>query len=316
MRVKEFSSDRWGFALGIQSNDDDDQDGNMLHIHVGPFNAYIETTTRFIKAKEEIVKPDWDAKTIARLGRDYYIKYTRKDYGFSYYSDFGHQQIHVHYGIQPGNWTRDDPENSDHTKVLNFPWNIEHVRHSVYFNDGSYACNGSYFHQWEFKKNGKSITKDMDQVARETLFKSVVPFEFPKDDTCEYGFVTREHPNIWSGVTTDKPVYDFYTFSDPYDESKTLAKVNIEEREWVRGKWAWLRALLKYVPYCRIIRREMGIEFLDPVGYRKHDWKGGITGMSYSMLKGEYLYATWLRFINDEKQMQSLKTGRRVNVEA
>jgi hypothetical protein len=111
----------------------------------------------------------------------------------------------------------------------------------------------------------------------------------------------------FSDVSSDVKVYEIFKYVDHYDNAILLAKCNIEEREWIRGKWKWMRALLKYVPGCRIVRRDMNIEFSDEVGSEKGSWKGGILGMSYDMLPGESMIETFTRFQRDWRDRKYTK---------
>ena len=57
----------------------------------------------------------------------------------SYGIDFSTDSLHVHYGIQPGEWHSNDRKNSDHTKVFFYPWKLKtRVRYSFYKPDGTH----------------------------------------------------------------------------------------------------------------------------------------------------------------------------------
>lgn len=76
-----------------------------------------------IKPYRRKVYPSWDAATVARLGRDWYWDVEVREYGFSYSDGF----LIVHYGISPGDSTRDQ------TWCKHLPWTQwRHVRHSFY----------------------------------------------------------------------------------------------------------------------------------------------------------------------------------------
>jgi hypothetical protein len=47
-----------------------------------------------------------------------YWEHIRREYGFTISED----NIHLHYGIQPGCWSSRDKKNSDHTKLFGIPW--------------------------------------------------------------------------------------------------------------------------------------------------------------------------------------------------
>lgn len=194
-----------------------------------------------------------------------YINRIQRDYGFNTVSDSG---IHIHYGIQPGSWSRDDPENSDHSMVLNYPWNHQHIRHSYYFLDGSFASSAELF-----------------TPQRDALWWPMRGT--PEAENFTPTFYNLE-PKLYKESSGElESLYKIVPYVDPYDGEEMEAKVNIEEREWIRGKWPWLRSILKFVPNCRIIQRVINIEFSKETGPRKGSWKGGTTGTSHTINPGE-----------------------------
>lgn len=58
------------------------------------------------------------------------------------------------------------------------------------------------------------------------------------------------------------------------------ARIKTEEREWRWRAFKWLK-------YPSMIRRTISIDFNDEVGEETGSWKGGTTGCSYELLKGE-----------------------------
>jgi hypothetical protein len=134
IKVKEFVP-RFGLGVSLHS-DSEERNSNLLHIHLIWGSLWIEIP-RIIKAKVERIKADsWRPETIARMGRNWYEKKTEKKFGFS----FSDSHLHLYYGIQPGCWSRNDPENSDHTKLFALPWNDwDHIRHEVMLNDGTWV---------------------------------------------------------------------------------------------------------------------------------------------------------------------------------
>lgn len=199
-------------------------------------------------------------------------------YGITWFEE----SILIHYGQQPGCWIRDDPDNSDKVKVINSPLQLHHVRWDAYFADGEYACSGEYLRDWIMSYHED---KPYNADTRNIDFQTVPLFKFPDSDN----------------VATDKPIFRFYNITDPFDGAKTVARVNIEEREWIRGKWNWLRRVLKHVPLCRLVRRYINIEFRDEVGKRKTSWKGGIVGMSFDMYPTETIDQCCNRFVKSQK---------------
>jgi hypothetical protein len=308
MRIKEKHFDSWGFALSITTRgyDEDNSPMNLLHVHVGKFNYYIEIPPIF-SSKEEKVYPNWNDDTVKRLGRNYYINYTPKRYGFSFSDDY----LHTYYGIQPGSWTRNDPENSDHTKLIAYPWNLTFVRSSVYYTDGSYMCNHDYFSQARYDYDGRygELTGSSDEAveARLKLFLNPLPVYLPISDIPIPNRLGVNVKTNYSSNIATLPIYKFFTFIDPYDQKSISAKCHIVEREWHRGIYAPLRFIMKCLPYGKLIRRDLDIEFSEEVGSRKNSWKGGTTGMGYSMKKGETIDQAWIRFITDDKELAYFK---------
>lgn len=98
--------------------------------------------------------------------------------------------------------------------------------------------------------------------------------------------VTRRH------MLEDPTTYDDYegmknkeTFPFQYTlkngtVQRLFATVNTEEREW---RWKGL----KFLPWPRLIRRVIDIEFSSEVGERSGSWKGGTLGCSYDLIPGE-----------------------------
>lgn len=125
----------WRFAIGLQTPYEPDRIPHCL-LHIAGFGHHFWfKLPPIIKPKQKWVDlshADW-----ARVGRDGkkgYMDQIQRNYGFT----VNNEALIVYYGIQPGNWTRDDPSNSDHSKVYFIPWNETHmVRHSFYNLDHS-----------------------------------------------------------------------------------------------------------------------------------------------------------------------------------
>lgn len=66
------------------------------------------------------------------------------------------------------------------------------------------------------------------------------------------------------------------------------ATVYVEEREW---RWRWFTRL----PWPRMIRRSISVEFDGEVGERTGSWKGGCIGCGYDMLLEEHPLETLKR---------------------
>lgn len=297
-KVKEYyNNSEPGFSLTIQTPYEysERKPHNLINFKFWKYSIWLETP-EFIKPKKKWVDC---SKTWARPnpdGKIGYFDYTQKQYGFSFVSYSG---IHIYYGIQPGSWSPNDLKNSDHVVILNYFWNLQHVRFDAYDIYGNYLCSGDHFREWEYRKNIKPFNKE----TRDIDFQTVQWFSYPKDPNYKHNsFLSQEPYDNFSDVQSNVEVYQFFEYEDKYDGKKTIARINIEEREWIRGKWKWLRAILKHVPGCQKIRREIKIDFRDEVGSKKGSWKGGIMGTGYEMLPGETLTQCWKRFCENWKE--------------
>lgn len=301
IKLKEFKKlDYSWFSINIANPYDEEYHApprNELSIHIGKY-YWLFYLPEIFKPKREwrdTSNEPWNEGKEKPCG---YFNYTRKQYGFT----FADTCLHVYYGIQPGSWSKDDPKNSDHSKLYWYPWNLEHVRWDAYLLDGRYLCPGEHLSQYKLYKMRQQDFKDWtDKEKRAVWFQTINWFTLPKSDEYakNYKWSMDEYDN-WSNNDIDSSaVFRFYQYTDKYDKSETIACVHIEEREWIRGKWKWLRAILKHFPSCVFIKRTLDIEFRDEVGSRKGSWKGGVLGCSHEMLPGESVGDCWKRFCFD-----------------
>ncbi len=297
-KLKEYNSNSHSFFSISISNEWDEPDSNYNLYHFAIFKkSWWFKGPKLVSPKKKWVdlsnmewaKPNKD-------GSKGYWDSIRKCYGIS----FNDEAIHVYYGIQPMSWSANDPENSDHTKLYNYFWNLQHVRHSAYDINGNYLCNGTHLREWTYKylpkycKPYNAETKDID-------FQTVPWFIYPKNDKIEKWPPFKDGYDNFDSVSSNIEVFKFYEYIDKYDNSKTIARVNIEEREWIRGKWKWLRAILKFIPGCVFIRRTIDVEFRDEVGSEKGSWKGGTLGCGFNMLPNETIDECFNRFQKEWK---------------
>ena len=107
------------FSFKLSSTDEDDY-GKYSRLYIGIWKySLIVKLPPIIKPQVKWVdlsdqnwcKPGLD-------GRKGYTNYIKRSYGFTYIDS----ALHIDYGIQPGSWTKGDPENSDHSKMFNMPW--------------------------------------------------------------------------------------------------------------------------------------------------------------------------------------------------
>lgn len=92
-----------------------------------------------------------------------------------------------------------------------------------------------------------------------------------------------DRKEFWKDEWKDK----IYSIQLPYKYilksgtiQERIATCRVEEMEW-----RWRK--LMFLPFPRIIRRSIEVEFDNEVGERSGSWKGGTLGCGYTMLKGE-----------------------------
>lgn len=277
--------DDWGFGISLMTPYEWEEcdPRNQIHLRFWKTSVWIQTPA-FIKPRKrwvDLSKYDW--ATVRADGRKGYVDDDQRQYGVTIDAEY----FWIYYGVQCN-----DSEHGHNVKLLAWPTNMEHVRHDAYYADGSRLCPGNHLREWGY------LNLDRQNF---THFKDW--FQLPANEKLAANWKWRmgKYDNF-SNVSVDpSSIFKFYDFLDRHDGTVLTARVNIEEREWVRGKWSWLRFLLKRVPGCRIVRRTMEIEFSDEVGPRKGSWKGGTIGMGFDMLPGETLDECMTRFQAQEK---------------
>ena len=257
--VKESYSDAWpGFSICLQTpweDDHGDMPHNLFHFHVWRWSWWIKIP-QIIKPKEkwvDLAYAEW--ASVGKDGRKGYNERIRKSYGFT----FTPESVHVSYGIQPGGWSRNDPENSDHTKVFNYPFNLDFVR-------------------WDVMDLNQNIIMSGD--------------EWQKVDRPKYDLPYQEAFHF----IPDKRAIALFMFHDKFNNCDVLAKAHVEEREWHRGKWKWLKAITRQFAWGRYVKRSLSVDFSEEVGKRKGSWKGGVLGTSINFLDKESVYDCIERF--------------------
>lgn len=139
------------FSLNLSTpHEEPDDPYNILSFSFFKWAWYIKVP-QFIKPVGKKVHANWDAATIARLGRDWYMDYTSKNYGFTFLED----AVHLAYGIQPGCFISDDKANSDHVSVLDYPWGFRHIRNTIYNRNMSPYTYDEWYKQDSVKYNIK-----------------------------------------------------------------------------------------------------------------------------------------------------------------
>lgn len=200
MRILEiYKVDYFNLGISIQTPYEDygKEKYNQIHIQIPWLSIWIKIP-QIIKAKQKWVdtsKYGWSTNPNGG-----YIDYIRKEYGFSFLG----QALHIHYGIQPGGWYSNDPENSDHTKVFFYPWNLEHKRTTFY----SLDCRES--------------TTNWDPIR-----------------DLQYKFKNREES--WNCYLQYPTIFQYETYIDPYDNKEIPARYHVVEMEWRRFNCPFLK---------------------------------------------------------------------------
>lgn len=132
---------------------EDTVEGCWLLVQLGALTLTLELPA-IIKPVVTKIYPRWDEETVKRIGRDYYLDYTVKEYGFCY----AEKAIHIRYGAQT------DSIVDDKSKVLWCNWLQERCHAYRFFNhDGTEASSYLYAH----KKAKKVKTHWIDNVRAE-----------------------------------------------------------------------------------------------------------------------------------------------------
>ncbi len=254
MRKKiEYYHDKhgWSFALNIATpyeRERHEKPYNTLNIRFFRHSWWFKIP-EFIKPKEKWVDTTDCSWNDGKEGPHGFMEEIRKEYGVT----FSNEAVHLHYGIQPGNWSRDDPENSDHTKVFWYPWRLEIVRHDLLY------PNGDVYHRNTYPKN-----KDEKHVHWWEVFDGWPTGEDKHRVEAQVAeFVELEHYNKTDGKL-----------------QKARIRLCGEEREWRPKCTRWL-------PIFRHVRRVVDCDSDTELGTRAGSWKGGMMGWSCEWDKDE-----------------------------
>ena len=185
-----------------------------------------------------------------------FMEEIRKDYGFTFTPDC----LHIYYGIQPGNWSRNDPENSDHSKLFWYPWRLEIVRHDLLYPDGDLLWRNSY------PKN--------------------------RDDKHLHWYEIFDWPSVKNKQNAEALFAEFVELDHwTKDGVNQKAKIRLcgEEREW-RPKWT------RWLPIFKRIQRVVDCESDTELGPRAGSWKGGMMGWSCEWKEDESMKDAFWRW--------------------
>ena len=92
----------------------------------------------------------------------------------------------------------------------------------------------------------------------------------------------------------DQALKESHTYHYKLNSGKiqqVIATCLIEERQWHR----------KWLPFWKMNRRVIDVEFSDEVGERSGSWKGGTVGCGYDLLKGETIKQCLRRMEKERK---------------
>jgi hypothetical protein len=158
-----FTIARWKRCISLEacSGDDEDQESFIRAIAFG-WAFRMELPQWMVPAHKVKVDANWDAASIARLGRNWYYDVTPRRFGFSL-SDMGngYDFFQLHYGLSSHD------SRTDKTWSKHLPWKQwDCVRHSYYHPDGSHfftAPGKARFSDWyEKKEECPSISFEFD----------------------------------------------------------------------------------------------------------------------------------------------------------
>lgn len=259
-RVEHYhTKDGWSLGLKIKTPyelDHDEKPYNMVIVQFFSHSWYIKVP-EFIKPKTywvDTTNASWNKDKEKPCG---FMESIQKDYGISITKN----HIFLYYGIQPGSWIRDDPANSDHCKLFDWPWQLEIVRHDLLYPDGSIYHRNNYpkkknerhLHWYEVLE-GWSDKKVQEQVETQVA-----------------EFVNLDH---WTKDGKNQ---------------KARIRLTGEEREWRPRCTRWL-------PIFKRIQRVVDCDSNEELGPRAGSWKGGMLGWSVDWEKNESMKDAFWRW--------------------
>lgn len=143
-------------------NPDNDHPESGITIAFWKWYIHIKCWMPFKPLEKKVTATFWDAATVERLGRDWYIDYTERRYGF-YVSE-------GHFNVNYGRYSHDS-DNEDRWSCF-LPWTQwRHVRHTMYNPDGT-----MFFEELEGKKGLKKDWMEW-HLARDNIPKVCFRFK-------------------------------------------------------------------------------------------------------------------------------------------
>jgi hypothetical protein len=96
-----------------------------------------------------------------------YWNYIAREYGFT----MTEQNLHIHYGIQPGCWSSRDKKNSDHTKVFDIPW-----KNNTFVGQLFFAPDWAFYDFVKPRNNRGALDFDKLHAVQESVPKFKIKF--------------------------------------------------------------------------------------------------------------------------------------------
>ena len=218
-RIEYDKSDSWSrWSIGITSSSEGNH--STFYLALGRHSWYIKVP-QIVKPKEkwiDLSKQDW--ASVGKDGRKGYTDRIKRDYGITISDEY----VHVHYGIQPGNWTSGDPKNSDHTKLFEIPWRMHRrVRYDFYRPDDTLFTT---------VKEGIRLDFDAIREAESTTPKSKFKFkDFDGEENVAICHITEMEWHYGTG---------FWKWIGYFRKPIICRSLNIEfEKETGRQKGSW-----------------------------------------------------------------------------
>ncbi len=260
-RIEHYSNrGYWSFGIFVQNPyelDHGEKPYCQLNISLFDHSWWIKIPEIFKPKKKwvDTSNASWNEDKEKPCG---FMDEIRKQYGFTFTSDC----LHTYYGIQPGGWTRDDPENSDHTKLFWYPWRLEIVRHDLLY------PNGDVYHRNTYPRK-----KDEKHVCWWEVFD---------------GWPTGEDKHRVEAQVAEFVVLNHYNKTDGVLQ-KARIRLTGEVREW-RPKWT------RWLPIFKKVSRVVDCYSDVELGTRAGSWKGGMIGWSCEWREDECMIDAFWRW--------------------
>ncbi len=151
--------------------------------------------------------------------------------------------------------------------------------------DAEYPVWGFYFYgesKWWFDTFWICLGRKIKCFHMPWEYDWVRTSNLRKDGKWEHSS-NKDRKSFYEDKWNDIIMYEEHPFTYVLKSGEVqnrTARIKTEEREWRWRAFKWLK-------YPSMIRRTISIDFNDEVGEETGSWKGGTTGCSYELLKGE-----------------------------